>query len=102
MEPPISPSTNMEAAFGRLHNSGMGAFGARPTVLESIIVNDEIDGSTYGKIYPTISVNNISETFAQNQTQSLLSEPEPQRASFKQEPWRKPRFSRLGLALREG
>ena len=25
----------MEAAFGRLHNSGAGAFGARPTVVES-------------------------------------------------------------------
>ena len=27
----------MEAAFGRLHNSGAGAFGARPTVVESIM-----------------------------------------------------------------
>ena len=35
---PISPFTNMEAAFGRLHHSGAGAFGARPTVVESIMV----------------------------------------------------------------
>ena len=34
-----SPSTIMEAAFGRLHNSGAGAFGARPTVVESILVD---------------------------------------------------------------
>ena len=33
------PSTIMEAAFGRLHNSGAGAFGARPTVVESIMVD---------------------------------------------------------------
>ena len=54
MEPSISPSTNMEAAFGRLHNSGAGAFGARPTVVESIVVDGEIDGSMYGTIYPSI------------------------------------------------
>ena len=45
MEPPISPSTNMEAACGRLHNSGADAFGARPTAVESIMVDDEIGGS---------------------------------------------------------
>ena len=44
------PSTIMEAAFGRLHNSGAGA----PTVVESIMVDDEIDGSMYGAIYPSI------------------------------------------------
>ena len=54
MEPSISPSTNMEAAFGRLHNSGAGAFGARPTVVESIVVDGEIDGSMYGATYPSI------------------------------------------------
>ena len=54
-EPPTSPSTNMEAAFDRLRNSGAGAFGARPTVVESIIVDGEIGGSIYGTIYPTIS-----------------------------------------------
>ena len=48
------PFTNMEAAFGRLHNSGAGAFGARPTVVESIMVDGEIDGSIYGTIYPAI------------------------------------------------
>ena len=30
------------------------AFGARPTVVESIMVDGEIDGSIYGTIYPTI------------------------------------------------
>ena len=33
------PSTIMEAAFGRLHNSGAGAFGAGSTVVESIMVD---------------------------------------------------------------
>ena len=33
---------NMEAAFGRLHNSGAGTFGARPTVVESIMVDGEV------------------------------------------------------------
>ena len=33
------PSTIMEAAFGRLHKSGAGAFGARPTLVESIMVD---------------------------------------------------------------
>ena len=54
MEPSVSTSTNMEAAFGRLHNSGAGAFGARPTVVESIVVDGEIDGSMYGATYPSI------------------------------------------------
>jgi len=31
-------STIMEASFGRLHNSGAGASGTRPTVVESIMV----------------------------------------------------------------
>ena len=48
------PSTIMEAAFGRLHHIGAGAFGARPTVVESIMVDTEIDGSIYGTIYPTV------------------------------------------------
>ena len=48
------PSTIMEAAFGRLHNSGAGAFGACPTVVESIMVDGELDGAIYGTIYPTI------------------------------------------------
>ena len=50
-ESSISPSTIMEAAFGRLHNSGAGAFGARPTVVESIMVDGEIDGAIYGTTY---------------------------------------------------
>ena len=58
MESPISPPPNMEAAFGRLHNSGADAFGARHTVVESIMVDCEIGGSIYGinTIYPAISV----------------------------------------------
>ena len=36
------PSTIMEAAFGRLHHSGAGAFGARPTIVESIMVDGKI------------------------------------------------------------
>jgi len=43
----------MEAAFGRLHNSGAGAFGARPTVVDSIVVDAEVYGAIYGTIYPT-------------------------------------------------
>ncbi len=31
----------MEATFGRLHNSGAGAFGTRPTVVESIMGVDD-------------------------------------------------------------
>ena len=46
----------MEAAFGRLHNKRAGAFGARPTVVESVMVHGEIGGSIYGPIYPIISV----------------------------------------------
>ena len=55
MEPPISPSTNVEAAFGRLHNSGTDAFGASPTVVEVIMVDGEIGGVICGKICPTTS-----------------------------------------------
>ena len=33
------PSTIMEAAFGRLHNNGEGASGARPIVVESSMVD---------------------------------------------------------------
>ena len=52
METPISLSTDMVAAFGRLHNSGVGAFGARSTVVESIVVDDEIGDSINSTIYP--------------------------------------------------
>ena len=51
MEPSISPSTNMEAAFGRLHNSGAGAFGARPTVVDSIILAREAESIGIPKTY---------------------------------------------------
>ena len=33
------PSIIMEAAFGRLHNNGAGASGARPIVVDSIVVD---------------------------------------------------------------
>ena len=36
------PSTIMEAAFGRLHNSGAGASGAGSTVVDSIIVDGKV------------------------------------------------------------
>ena len=49
MEPSISPSTIMEAAFGRLHKSGAGWW-----MVEFIMVDGEIDGSIYGTIYPTV------------------------------------------------
>ena len=39
------PSTIMEAAFGRLHNNGAGAFGTRPIAVDSIVVG----GGTYQK-----------------------------------------------------
>ena len=35
------PSTIMDAAFGRLHNNGAGAPGARPIVVDSIMVDGE-------------------------------------------------------------
>ena len=37
------------------HNSGAGATGARPTVVESIMVDGKIGGSVYDTIYPTRS-----------------------------------------------
>ena len=37
-----SPSTIMEAAFGRLHNNGGAAFGGPPIVVESIMVDGEV------------------------------------------------------------
>ena len=36
------PSTIMEAAFGRLHNNGAGASGARPIVVDSIMVDGKV------------------------------------------------------------
>ena len=38
---PTHPSIK-DAAFGRLHNSGAGAFGARPTVVDSIMVDGKL------------------------------------------------------------
>ena len=71
MEPSISPSTNMEAAFGRHHNSGAGAFGAYPTVEESIMVDGEVGGSIYGTICPTISGSNNSAEIDINLSEGL-------------------------------
>ena len=48
------PSTIMEAAFGGLHNNGVGAFGARPIVVESIIV----DGKAITPLAVTTQPNN--------------------------------------------
>ena len=41
-----SPSTIMEAAFGRLHNGGPAAFGRRPTVVETIMGDGEAGNIT--------------------------------------------------------
>ena len=46
------PSTIMEAGFGRLHNSGAGAFGAFPTVVESIMVDGKAANIAI-QIYPS-------------------------------------------------
>ena len=48
-----SPSTIMEAAFGRLHNNGGAAFGGPPIVVESIMVDGEVAniGKTYANMY---------------------------------------------------
>ena len=35
------PSTIMEATFGRLHNNGVGASGAGPIVVDSIVVDEK-------------------------------------------------------------
>ena len=42
----------MEAAFGRLHNSGAGAFGARPTVVDSIILDGGAASIAIPKTHP--------------------------------------------------
>ena len=49
-----SPSSIMEAAFGRLHNSGAAAFGGRPTVVESIMLDGEAANIAIPKIYTQI------------------------------------------------
>ena len=41
--------------YGGGRRSGAGAFGARPTVVESAMVDGEIGSSIYGTIHPTIS-----------------------------------------------
>ena len=48
-----SPSTIMEAAFGRLHNNGGAAFGGPPIVVETIMVDGEAANiaKTYGNTY---------------------------------------------------
>ena len=51
-----SPSSFMEAAFGRLHNSGAGAFGARPTVVESIMLDGEAANIAIPKIPAQINI----------------------------------------------
>ena len=49
-----SPSPIMEAAFGRLHNSGARAFGARSTVVEPIMVDGKVANIAIQPI-PTIN-----------------------------------------------
>ena len=44
-------STIMEAAFGLLHNSGAGPIGARPAVVESIMVDVKV-AIVVIKLYP--------------------------------------------------
>ncbi len=48
-----SPSTIMEAAFGRLHNNGGAAFGGPLIVVESIMVDGEVAniGNTRANMY---------------------------------------------------
>ena len=41
--------------ISRRHNSGAAAFGARPSVVQSMVVDGEIGDSIFGTIYPTIS-----------------------------------------------
>ena len=43
----------MQAAFGRLHNGGPAAFGRRPTVVDSIMVDGEPANiaKTYANVY---------------------------------------------------
>ena len=53
------PSTIMEAAFGRLHNSGAGAFGARPTVVDSIMVDGKLASIICHKPSPMINLKHI-------------------------------------------
>ena len=45
------PSTMMEAAFGRLPNTGAGVLGARPTLVESIMVDGKAAGTAI-QLYP--------------------------------------------------
>ena len=56
-----SPSTILEAAFGRLHNGGPAAFGRRPTVVESIMVDGKAAdiANTYGNTYQIFAYLNI-------------------------------------------
>ena len=50
------PSTIMEAAFGRLHNNGAGASGARPIVVDSIMV----DGKATNIAIPPIPKDSLT------------------------------------------
>ena len=60
-----SPSTIMEAAFGRLHNNGAGASGARPIVVETIMVDGEAANiaKTHGHMYQIFAYLYISRIF---------------------------------------
>ena len=60
-----SPSTIMEAAFGRLHNGGRVAFGRPPTVVDSIMGAGEAANiaKTYANVYQIFAYFSISYIF---------------------------------------
>ena len=57
-----SPPTIMEAASGRLHNNGAGAFGARPIVVESIMVDGK-EANIAIQLIPNESPSPMKATF---------------------------------------
>ena len=59
------PSTIMEAASGRLHNNGAGAFGARPIVVDSIVVGGDAKtslGASGRRKHSDISKDRLAKT----------------------------------------
>ena len=53
----------MEAAFGRLHYNGAGAFDARPTVVEAIILDGGASSIAILKTYTQSDIYPIKATF---------------------------------------
>ena len=60
--------TIMGAAFGRLHNSGAGAFGARPTVVDSIVLDGEAASIAIPKTYTQSDIYPIKAAFFEFRT----------------------------------